>query len=67
MNFFAKIKGFLREVWEEFRGKCTFPSRSELTESAWIIVFTMVVLGIFIFVMDLGISQALAFLLGTNV
>ena len=55
-NWYAKIRGFFREVWEEF-GKCTRPSKAELRESTVIVVVTMAILGVFIFVSDFFIKQ----------
>ena len=61
-NWFNKVRGFFSEVWEEFL-KCTRPSSQELKESTVVVVFTMAILGIFIFSSDFVISWVLGLML----
>ena len=48
-----KIKTFLSEVREEL-GKCTKPTKDELIGSTTVIIVSMLMLGVFSFVVDLG-------------
>ncbi|MBI4027721.1 MAG: preprotein translocase subunit SecE [Verrucomicrobia bacterium] len=56
--WYDKIRGFFREVSEEF-WKCTRPSAAELKESTVVVVVTMAILGLFIFASDCVISRVL--------
>ena len=58
-NWFDKIRAFFKEVREEVL-KCTRPSWEELRESTLVIVVTMIILGLFLFASDWGISWCLS-------
>ena len=51
--FIDRIKGFLREVRQEL-GKCSMPTWQELKGSTTVIIVSMLILGLFSFVVDLG-------------
>lgn len=48
-----KIKGFLGEVKQEL-AKCSMPNWAELKGSTVVIIVSMLILGVFSFVVDLG-------------
>lgn len=48
-----KIKTFLSEVRQEL-SKCTKPTKDELIGSTTVIIVSMLILGMFSFVVDLG-------------
>jgi len=48
-----KIKGFLGEVKQEL-GKCSLPNWQEVRGSSVVIIVSMLILGLFSFVVDLG-------------
>ena len=58
----SKITKFLREVGAEMR-KTSWPKGKELTKYTIVVVSTVVVMGLFFTVVDLGISQLLSWFL----
>lgn len=51
-----KIKEFFREVKVEIK-KVVYPSREELIGSTWVVIFTSIVISVFLGVVDLGLSR----------
>ncbi|MCP4707477.1 MAG: preprotein translocase subunit SecE [Planctomycetes bacterium] len=58
-----KIKQYWHETVAEF-GKVTWPSRNELTGSTIVTVIVSLVLGFFVFAVDMGLSQLMRVVLG---
>lgn len=51
-----KIKEFLKEVKIEFK-KVVFPSREELVGSTWLVIFTVLIIAVFLGIVDLWLSK----------
>ncbi len=51
-----KTKEFFREVKIEMK-KVVYPSREELVGSTWVVIFTAVVISVFLGIVDLGLSK----------
>jgi len=60
-DFFVKFAGFIREVGTELR-KSEWPSRQELVGSTFMVVFSVVLLGIFIGLSDMVLIKTLKIL-----
>ena len=58
----SKITNFLREVGAEMR-KTSWPKGKELTKYTIVVISTVVVMGLFFTVVDLGISPLLSWFL----
>ena len=58
----SKITNFLREVGAEMR-KTSWPKSKELSKYTIVVISTVVVMGLFFTVVDLGISQLLSWFL----
>ena len=53
---FAKVQKFFMEVAAELK-KVSWPTRQELWDSSWIVLFSSFLLGIFIASSDFALSQ----------
>jgi len=62
VKFFKKIPKFLKEVKEELK-KVNWSSRQELTAAAVLVVITCGLLTTYIFVVDLGLSKLVQYIL----
>lgn len=51
-----KIKEFFREVKIEIK-KVVYPSREELMGSTWVVIFTAIVISVFLGIVDLGLAK----------
>ena len=60
---FGKVTGFLRETRQELN-KVTWPSRSELWQSTWVVITATLILALFIGVVDFFLSSLMRILLG---
>jgi len=49
---------YLREVWAELR-KTVWPTWPELRQMTWVVIVTVVLFGVFLGVLDLGLTSAL--------
>jgi len=58
-----KIKQYWHETLTEI-SKVTWPSKDELVGSTVVTIFVSLVLGFFIFVVDMGLSQLMRVVLG---
>jgi len=58
-----KIKRYLRETQAEL-AKVTWPTKEELIGSTIVTILVSMALGLFIFVVDMGLSQAMRVILG---
>lgn len=70
MGFLAKLGAgfkqwpvFLRDVWQELK-KVRWPNRKELTSYTAVVLVTVTLIALFFAVIDLGISQIIALILG---
>lgn len=70
MGFLAKLGAgfkqcpvFLRDVWQELK-KVRWPNRKELTSYTLVVLVTVTLIALFFAVIDLGISQIIALILG---
>ena len=59
INMFTKIKKFITEAIVELK-KVTWTSRRDLIDATWIVLVSSIVLGIYIGLIDLGLSRILA-------
>ncbi|MEK6691209.1 MAG: preprotein translocase subunit SecE [Nitrospirota bacterium] len=51
-----KIKEYLKEVKVELK-KVVFPSKDEIIGSTWVVIFTVVLVSIFLGIVDIGLSR----------
>lgn len=70
MGFLAKLGAgfkqwpvFLRDVWQELK-KVRWPNRKELISYTAVVLVTVTLIALFFAVIDLGISQIIALILG---
>lgn len=57
-----KLKGFIGGVQAELK-KATWPTREEIKNSAWAVVVSMILLGLFIGVVDFIVSRVVTLLI----
>jgi preprotein translocase subunit SecE len=62
MATMERLSTFVHEVRVESR-KVTWPSREELQESTTVVLMTVLIISMFIFVVDLGVSRVVTALL----
>jgi len=62
IKFFKKFPKFLKEVKEELK-KVNWSSRQELRAAAVLVVITCSLLTTYIFIVDLGLSKAVQYIL----
>ena len=62
MQFPARAKGFLSDVRNEMR-KVTFPSRKEVQATTVVVIITVVLFGVYFFIIDQGIGSAVNWVL----
>jgi preprotein translocase subunit SecE len=58
----ARIKGFLTDVRNEMR-KVTFPSRKEVQATTTVVIITVILFGIYFFVIDQVIASGINWVL----
>ncbi len=63
VRFIKKIPVFFKEVREEFK-KVNWTSRQELTGAAIMVVIVSLLLTVYIFLIDLGLSKLVKMLVG---
>ncbi len=61
-NFPGRIKGFLSDVRNEMR-KVTFPSRKEVQATTIVVIITVVLFGVYFFVIDQVINRGVNWVL----
>jgi preprotein translocase subunit SecE len=61
-KMFNTIKKFIQEAIIELK-KVSWTGRKELIESTWIVLVSSIVLGVYIGVIDLGLSRLLALIM----
>lgn len=57
-----KVKGFIGQVQSELK-KASWPTKQEIKDSAWAVVISMILLGLFIGVIDFIFSRLITFLI----
>lgn len=55
---FKSMFSFFTESWSELK-KVRWPSRKELTNYTWIVLGTIIVIAIYFWVLDIGISAVI--------
>jgi preprotein translocase subunit SecE len=60
---FKQWPAFFRDVWQELK-KVRWPNRKELTSYTTVVLVTVTLIALFFAVIDLGISQIIALILG---
>ncbi len=53
-----RVKNFLGEVKTETK-KVNYPSKEELIGSIWVVIITVILIGVFLGLIDFGLSRAL--------
>jgi preprotein translocase subunit SecE len=53
-----RVKNFLGEVKTETK-KVNYPSKDELIGSTWVVIITVILIGVFLGLIDFGLSRAL--------
>ena len=56
---------FLRDVWKELK-KTSWPTRKELTKYTITVIATVVVIGLFVFGVDTGVSYLVNLLINSG-
>jgi len=62
MSFPARAKSFLSDVRNEMR-KVTFPSRKEVQATTLVVIITVIIFGVYFFVIDYAIGNGVTWLL----
>ncbi len=62
MNFFKAIRNFFADVQSEFK-RVSWPTREATLRSTGVVVFVTIVVAIFLGIVDLGLSEAVKFLI----
>ena len=60
-NPFLRLRDFLTEVTAELK-KSSWPTRKELTDSTFVVIVTIVVLGVFVALADVVFLRIISFL-----
>jgi preprotein translocase subunit SecE len=61
-NFPGRVKGFLSDVRNEMR-KVTFPSRKEVQATTLVVIITVILFGVYFFVIDSVINSGVNWVL----
>jgi preprotein translocase subunit SecE len=61
-SFPARAKSFLSDVRNEMR-KVTFPSRKEVQATTLVVIITVIIFGVYFFVIDYAIGNGVTWLL----
>ncbi|MFQ5829681.1 MAG: preprotein translocase subunit SecE [Candidatus Methylomirabilia bacterium] len=56
MQHLRRVQQFLREVMVEFR-KVTWPSRPAVVNSTAVVLVVVLVIGLFLYMVDIGLSR----------
>jgi len=62
MEYLRRIQQFFREVLAEFR-KVSWPGRFQVTNSTVVVLVVVGVIGLFLFVVDIGLSRVVEVIL----
>jgi len=61
-KFFQKIGTYIKEAYNELVYKVSWPTRSELTSSAVVVLSASLILALVIFAIDLGFERIMEFI-----
>ena len=61
LSTFSRARAFLKEVVDELK-KVSWPSRSELKSSTGLVIFSMVMLAVFVGLVDVLLNAVIGFL-----
>ncbi|KGN99535.1 preprotein translocase subunit SecE [Porphyromonas macacae] len=59
MSFFNKIGIKLKDSYNELVNKVTWPTRSELSNSAIVVMIASIIIALFVFVVDFAFSEVM--------
>lgn len=62
MSFFKSIRNFLVNVQSEFK-RVSWPTREATLNSTGVVIFLVLVIGMFLGAVDLGLSEVVKFLI----
>ena len=62
MSFFRSIRNFLVNVQSEFK-RVSWPTREATLNSTGVVIFLVLVIGLFLGTVDLGLSEVVKFLI----
>ena len=62
-NWFGRGQRFLGEVRSEL-GRVTWPTRREVWATTIVVILTSMVFGLYLFAVDLGLTQAVEWIIG---
>jgi preprotein translocase subunit SecE len=60
--FYMKIINYIKEAYTELVQKVSWPSRSELTNSAIVVLIASIILALIVWLMDLGFETIMTFI-----
>jgi preprotein translocase subunit SecE len=63
-NFFAKVGNSFKESYTELVHKVSWPSRSELTNSAVVVLIASIILALIVWLMDFAFESIMTFIYG---
>lgn len=63
-KFFDKIKNYTKDAYNELVYKVSWPSRSELTSSAVIVMYASLIMALVIFLVDTAFEYIVKFFYG---
>ena len=62
MEQIKRLKLFLVEVWSELK-KTTWPARKEVSGTTVVVIATIIICGIYLWIVDLGLSRGMNWVL----
>ena len=63
-NFFAKVGNSFKESYTELVHKVSWPSRSELTNSAVVVLVASIIIALVVWLMDFSFEKIMTFVYG---
>ena len=57
MNWFARIRQFLEEVWAELK-KTSWPARKEVYGTTLVVIITVILMSAYLWVVDMALIRA---------
>ena len=63
-NFFTKVGNSLKESYTELVHKVSWPSRSELTNSAVVVLVASIIIAMVVWLMDFSFEKIMTFVYG---
>jgi preprotein translocase subunit SecE len=65
MKFLGKIKKYIKESFNELVYKVSWPSKTELSNSAVVVLFASIIIAIVVFIIDFVFKNAMSFIYDT--